>query len=121
MTTKLESSEYLHFANERHATSSGFGFSMYNLFKPSIIDATALGGSWARDDERGDTLGNKWKLRHNPLKWSNCTMLCIFIGKTFSINGAIQGTILEHGMHVREAPKGKAYIVYQKNLLPNRK
>ena len=48
-------------------------------------------------------------------------MLFIFIGITFSIKGAIQGTILEQGMHVREAPKGKAYIVYQKNLLPNRK
>ena len=59
MTTKLERSKYLHFANERYATSSGFGFPMYNLFKPSIIDVTALGGSYARDDERGDTLGNK--------------------------------------------------------------
>ena len=42
MTTKLERTEYLHFANERYATSSGFGLSMYYLFKPSIIDVTAL-------------------------------------------------------------------------------
>ena len=62
------------------------------------------------------------KIKTSPLKRSiHCMMLFIFIGITFSIKGAIQGTILEQGMHVREAPKGKAYIVYQKNLLPNRK
>ena len=42
---RVERLEYLHFANERYATSSGFGFSMYNHFKQSIIDVTALGGS----------------------------------------------------------------------------
>jgi len=37
--------EVLKTRTERYPTSSGFGFSMYNLFKPSIIDVTALGGS----------------------------------------------------------------------------
>lgn len=44
---------------KRYATSNGFSFSMYNLFKPSMIDVTALGGSWAREDEGWNTLGNK--------------------------------------------------------------
>ena len=67
MTTKLERSEHLHFANERYATSSGFGFSMNNLLKPSIIDATALGRSRARDDERGH-IRQQMKIKTSPPK-----------------------------------------------------
>ena len=101
MTTKLERSEHLHFANERYATSGGFGFSMYNLLKPSIIDVTALGRSWARDDERGH-IRQQMKIKTSTLKRSiHRMMLCIFIGKTFQQKVAIQRTILEHGMHVR--------------------
>lgn len=44
---------------KRYVTSNGFSFSMYNLFKPSMIDVTALGGSWARENEGCNTSGNK--------------------------------------------------------------
>lgn len=105
---------------KRYATSSGFSFSTYNLFKPSIIDVTALAGIWAREDERGDTLGNKWKWRHPPREKFALYATLYFYRWNIFIKKAIQGRTLLHEMHVREAPKRKAYIVYQRNILPKK-